>query len=149
VPVDPLPVNPALLDLIAGQPGGILITLRRNGRPQSSVVNHAFDAPTRTVRVSLTEDRAKTRNLRRDPRASFHVVRPDLAMYAVGDGIAQLGAVAADPHDATVDDLVDLYRRIAGEHPDWDDFRSAMVAERRLMLTLPLDHVYGWIEPHA
>jgi len=107
-------------------------------------VSHTLDVPTRTLRISVTDDRAKTRNLRRDPRASFMVTRPDGSAYAVGEGTAQLSVPAGDPHDPTVDALVDLYRAVQGEHPDWDDYRSAMVAERRVVLTLPLDRVYGW-----
>lgn len=114
-----MPVDPGLLDLFTVQRGGSLITLKRDGRPQASVVSHAFDAGSRTVRVSITEPRAKTRNLRRDPRASFMVTAPDLRSYAVGEGTAQLTAPAAVPDDATVDALVALYRDIVGEHPDW------------------------------
>ncbi|WP_219413601.1 PPOX class F420-dependent oxidoreductase [Pseudonocardia nigra] len=138
------PAESTLLDLFARQGNGILITLKRDGRPQSSVVSYAFDPAERTVRVSITDDRAKTRNLRRDPRASFQVVRPGLSGYAVGEGTARLSPVAADPHDATVEALVDLYREVQGEHPDWDEYRAAMVADGRLVLTLRLDHVYGW-----
>jgi PPOX class probable F420-dependent enzyme len=137
--------DPALLDLFARLPGGSLITLKRDGRPQASVVIHAWDAPTRRIRVSLTDDRAKTRNLRRDPRASYQVVSPDLTAWAVGEGFAELTPPAADPHDATVDALVDLYRRLAGEHPDWAEYRAAMVADRRVVLTLAFEHVYGGI----
>ena len=93
--------DPALLDLFARLRGGSLITLKRDGRPQASVVIHVWDAATRSVRVSLTDDRAKTRNLRRDPRASYQVVAPDLRAWAVGEGFAQLTPPAADPHDAT------------------------------------------------
>ena len=139
--------DPALLELFARQRGGSLITLKRDGRPQASVVTHAFDAETRTLRVSVTEPRAKTRNLRRDPRASYLVTSTDLRAYAVGEGVAALTPPAADPHDATVDALVELYRSIAGEHPDWDDYRKAMVADQRVVLTLPLDHIYGWVMP--
>ena len=135
--------DPALLDLFARLPGGSLITLKRDGRPQASVVIHAWDAATRSVRVSITDDRAKTRNLRRDPRASYQVVTPDLGAWAVGEGIAELTPPAAEPHDATVEALVDLYRTLAGEHPDWDEYREAMVADRRVVLTLAFDHVYG------
>ncbi len=142
-----MPVDPGLLDLFTAQRGGTLITLKRDGRPQASVVTHAFDPATRTARVSITEPRAKTRNLRRDPRASFMVTSPDLRSYAVGEGTAELTVPAADPHDATVDALVALYREIVGEHPDWDDYRAAMVADQRVLLTLRLDHVYGWIMP--
>ena len=75
------------------------------------------------------------------------VTTPDLRAYAVGQGIAQLTPPAADPTDATVEALVDLYRTLAGEHPDWDEYRAAMVADHRVLLTLPLEHIYGWIMP--
>jgi PPOX class probable F420-dependent enzyme len=135
--------DPALLDLFARLRGGSLITLKRDGRPQASVVIHAWNAATRGVRISLTEDRAKTRNLRRDPRASYQVVAPDLRAWAVGEGFAELTPPAADPHDATVEALVALYRTLAGEHPDWAEYRAAMVADRRVVLTLGFEHVYG------
>ena len=138
--------DPALLDLFARLPGGSLITLKRDGRPQASIVVHAWDAATRTIRVSLTDDRAKTRNLRRDPRASYQVVSPDLRAWAVGEGFAELTPPAADPHDVTVEALVALYRTLAGEHPDWADYRAAMVADRRVVLTLTFEHVYGGIQ---
>ena len=136
-------LDPSLLAMFGEIRGGTLITLKRDGRPQSSVVTHAFDAADRTLRISLTDGRAKTRNMRRDARVSYQVTTPDLWAYAVGEGIAQLTPVAADPHDATVDDLVTLYRDVAGEHPDWDEYRAAMVAESRLVLRITLDHVYG------
>jgi PPOX class probable F420-dependent enzyme len=138
--------DPALLDLFARLRGGSLITLKRDGRPQASVVIHAWDAATRSIRASLTDDRAKTRNLRRDPRASYQVVAPDLTAWAVGEGYAELTPPAADPHDATVEALVDLYRSLAGEHADWAEYRAAMVADRRVVLTLPFEHVYGAIQ---
>ena len=138
--------DPALLDLFARLRGGSLITLKRDGRPQASVVIHVWDAAARSVRVSLTDDRAKTRNLRRDPRASYEVVAPDLRAWAVGEGYAELTPPAADPHDPTVEALVALYRALAGEHPDWGEYRAAMVADRRLVLTLAFDHVYGAVQ---
>ncbi|MCX6463884.1 MAG: PPOX class F420-dependent oxidoreductase [Pseudonocardiales bacterium] len=136
-------LDPSLLAMFGEIRGGTLITLKRDGRPQSSVVTHAFDPADRTLRISLTDSRAKTRNMRRDPRVSYQVTSSDLWTYAVGEGIAQLTPVAADPHDATVDDLVTLYRDVAGEHPDWDEYRAAMVADGRLVLRITLDHVYG------
>jgi PPOX class probable F420-dependent enzyme len=133
----------SLLELLASRPMGVLVTLKRDGRPQLSNVSHAFDPRRRLIRVSVTDGRAKTANLRRDPRASFHVSSADGWAYAVAEGTAQLSPVAADPHDATVDELVEVYRAIQGEHPDWDDYRRAMVADRRLVLRLPVDRVYG------
>ncbi len=141
--------DPTLLALFTEIGGGTLITIKRDGRPQSSIVSHAFDPASRTLRISVTEGRAKTRNLRRDPRVSYQVARADLGAYAVGEGLAQLSPTAADPQDATVEALVGYYRDLRGEHPDWDDYRATMVADRRVLLTVVLDHVYGWVRPAA
>ncbi|HEY3632615.1 MAG TPA: PPOX class F420-dependent oxidoreductase [Jatrophihabitantaceae bacterium] len=124
---------------------GVLVTLRRDGRPQLSNVLHTYNPATRLVRVSITADRAKARNLARDPRASYHVTSDDFWSWAVADGTAELTPVAADPHDATVAELVDMYRAISGEHPDWDEYRAAMVADRRLAVRLHVEHVYGQV----
>jgi PPOX class probable F420-dependent enzyme len=133
----------ALIQLLAGIDHGVLVTLRADGRPQLSNVNHTFDPATRRVRVSVTDNRVKVRNLRRDPRASYHVASADFWRWAVADGTVTLTPVAEDPHDATVEELVDVYRAIAGEHPDWDDYRRAMGADRRLVATLSVERVYG------
>ncbi|MFE7323394.1 PPOX class F420-dependent oxidoreductase [Streptomyces sp. NPDC057565] len=133
----------ALLRLIAEEDGGVLVTLKRDGRPQLSNVNHFYYPEERIIRVSITEGRAKTRNLRRDPRASYHVTSKDRWAWTVADGAAELSPVAADPHDATVEELITLYRDVQGEHPDWDDYRSAMVRDRRIVLRLHVEHVYG------
>ena len=125
-------------------PRGVLVTLKRDGRPQLSNVGYLYDTAAQVVLISATDDRAKTRNLRRDPRASFYVTTPDLGAYVVGEGLAELGSVAHDPHDVVVDQLVDHYRALQGEHSDWADFRAAMVRERRLLVRLPLAHAYGW-----
>ena len=132
-----------LAELLGSQHRGVLATIRRDGRPQLSNVGHVYDHAARTIRVSVTDDRAKTRNLRRDPRAAFHVTTKDGWSYAVADCTAELTETAQDPHDATVDELVDLYRALAGEHPDWDDYRAAMVAEKRLVLRLHVERLYG------
>jgi PPOX class probable F420-dependent enzyme len=133
----------ALLALLTEHDGGVLVTLKRDGRPQLSNVTHAYDPDERTVRVSLTDDRAKTRNLRRDPRASYHVTSDDRWAYTVAEGTADLTPVARDPHDETVEELIRLYRDVQGEHPDWDDYRTAMVRDRRLVLRLRVERAYG------
>nr|WP_184843571.1 PPOX class F420-dependent oxidoreductase [Kribbella solani] len=120
---------------------GVLVTIKRDGRPQLSNVTYVFDGT--RVRVSLTDDRAKTRNLRRDPRASLYVDGPRGRSYLVLEGKAELSPVAAEPNDAVVDDLVDYYRTASGEHPDWDDYRAAMVRDRRLVFSMTIDHAYG------
>jgi hypothetical protein len=65
------------------------------------------------------------------------------------EGDAQLSAVAAAPDDATVDELVELYRSLAGEHDDWDDYRRAMVADHRLVARLRPTHAYGMLPSPA
>lgn len=132
-----------LLALIADNSLGVLATLKRDGRPQLSNVTYHFDPRTLTVEVSVTEPRAKTRNLRRDPRASILVSSEDGWSYAVAEGNVVLSEPAAEPTDATVEALIALYRSVAGEHPDWDDYRRAMVTERRVLLRLPISHLYG------
>ncbi|OBH92922.1 PPOX class F420-dependent oxidoreductase [Mycobacterium sp. E2733] len=132
-----------LLAVISGNSLGVLATIKRDGRPQLSNVSYHFDPRDLAVRVSITEPRAKTRNLRRDPRASILVDADDGWSYAVAEGTAILTPPAAAPGDATVEALIALYRNIAGEHPDWDEFREAMVTDRRVLLTLPISHVYG------
>jgi PPOX class probable F420-dependent enzyme len=132
-----------LLALICGNSLGVLATIKRDGRPQLSNVSYHFDPRNLTIQVSITEPRAKTRNLRRDPRASIHVSSDDGWAYAVAEGDAVLTPPAGSPDDDTVEALVALYRNIAGEHPDWDDYRRAMVDDRRVVMTLPISHVYG------
>jgi PPOX class probable F420-dependent enzyme len=132
-----------LLALLAEHHGGVVVTLKRDGRPQLSNVSYTFDPATRLIRVSITDGRAKTRNLRRDPRVSFYLSGPNFRSYVVAEGTAELTPVAKDPNDATVEELIDVYRAIAGDHPDWQEYREAMVADERLVLRIPVDRVYG------
>ena len=133
----------ALLSLLSEVKRGVLVTLKRDGRPQLSNVLHAYDPEQRIVRVSVTADRAKTRNLARDPRAGYHVTTADGWSWTVAEGDAELSDVAADPYDPVVEELVDLYRAISGEHADWGEYRAAMVAERRRVVRLRVRHAYG------
>jgi PPOX class probable F420-dependent enzyme len=132
-----------LLALLSDNSLGVLATIKRDGRPQLSNVSYHFDPRGVVVQVSITESRAKTRNLRRDPRASILVSSDDGWSYAVAEGTAELTPPAAAPDDDTVQALITLYRNIAGEHPDWDEYRQAMVTDRRVVLTLPISHLYG------
>ena len=132
-----------LLALIADNSLGVLATIKADGRPQMSNVTYHFDPRALTIEVSVTEPRAKTRNLRRDPRASLLVSSEDGWSYAVAEGDAVLSPPAAAPDDATVESLVALYRAVAGEHPDWDEYRRAMVVDRRVLVRLPIGHLYG------
>ncbi|MGW8380474.1 PPOX class F420-dependent oxidoreductase [Streptomyces sp. ODS28] len=125
---------------------GVLVTLKRDGRPQLSNVNYLYSPQKRLIRVSITAGRAKARNLSRDPRASFYVTSKDGWSWAVAEGNAELSPIAADPNDATVDELVEIYSLIRGDHPDWDEYRNAMVNDRRLVVRLNVERVYGHIQ---
>jgi PPOX class probable F420-dependent enzyme len=121
---------------------GVLATVKADGRPQLSNIMFAV-GPDGVVRISVTATRAKTVNMRRDPRVSLHVTAVDFWSYVVLEGEADLTAVAADPDDATVDELVALYRALQGEHADWAGYRAAMVAEERLVVRLRATRAYG------
>ena len=138
--------DPRLLDFVAGNRWGVLATIKADGRPQLSNIGYAYDRAAGVVRISVTADRAKTRNLQRDPRASLHVTSQDFWTWAVLEGTADLTPVAADPHDGTVEELVAYYRGVTGEHPDWDEYRQAMVTDRRLVVRLSVDHLYGQLQ---
>ncbi|MFI5796679.1 PPOX class F420-dependent oxidoreductase [Streptomyces sp. NPDC051677] len=133
----------ALLALLSEGRSGVLVTLKRDGRPQLSNVSHHYYPDEGVIRISVTDDRAKTRNLRRDPRASYHVSAPGHRAYTVAEGAADLTPVAEDPYDDTVEELIRLYRDVVGEHPDWEDYRAAMVRDRRLVLRLHVERAYG------
>ena len=123
---------------------GVLITLREDGRPQSSDV--AFLVRDGTFVISLTDTRAKTHNMRRDPRVVLHLTDPSTWTYLSFDGTASLSPVALATDDATNDALVDHYEKVANQaHPDWDEYRRAMVAEQRLLATFTPTSVVGQI----
>ena len=132
------------LDFVRQHTFGVLATLRRDGRPQLSNVAYAV-GDDGVISVSITDSRAKTQNLRRDPRASLHVTRDDFWAYCVLDSDAELLPVVGDPNDATADALVEYYRRANGEHPDWDEYRRAMVTDKRLVVRLTPTHAYGML----
>ena len=136
-------VDPAMLGVLAAHRWGVLTTIKRDGRPQLSNVGYSYDAEAQLIRVSVTDSRAKTRNLRADPRVTLHVASKDFWTWVAVEGTAELTPVAADPHDDTVEELIAYYRGINGEHDDWDEYRAAMVAERRLVVRFRPEHTYG------
>jgi len=133
-------------DFIRDRKQGVLITIRSNGRPQLSNILYLL-GDDGVVRISVTDDRAKTKNLRRDPRASLYVLGDNFYQYVVVEAQAELMPVAADPHDATVEALVAYYRGAMGEHPDWDDYRTSMVNDKRLIVMLRPERAYGMVAP--
>jgi PPOX class probable F420-dependent enzyme len=138
-------VDPRMLAFVASQHAGVLATLKRDGRPQLSNLFYAWDDEQQLARISVTADRAKTRNLQADPRATLHVSSADFWTWVAVEGTAELTPVAADPHDATVEELITYYRGVSGEHEDWDEYRAAMVADRRRVVRFRPEHAYGQI----
>jgi PPOX class probable F420-dependent enzyme len=120
----------------------ILVTLKSDGKPQLSNVLHAVDADG-VIRVSIHTGRAKYANLRRTPWAALHVNGPTFWGYAVLECEVTLSDPAAAPDDAAVEELVEVYRAISGEHDNWDDYRAAMVREERVVVRLTPTRAYG------
>ncbi|HET6737191.1 PPOX class F420-dependent oxidoreductase [Mycobacterium sp.] len=129
--------------LLAESQLGVLATIKSNGLPQLSPVTPYYDRDAGVIYVSMTDGRAKTANLRRDPRAVIEVTSSDGWAWATAEGTVTLTGPGADPHGPEVEALVDYYRNAAGEHPDWDEYRAVMVSDRRVLMALTVDHVYG------
>ncbi len=129
--------------LLAGARLGVLATIKANGLPQLSPVTPFYDRDAEVIHVSMTDGRAKTANLRRDPRAALEVTSADGRAWATAEGTVSLTGPGVDPHGPEVQALVDYYRAAAGEHPDWDEYRSVMVSDRRVLMTLAVQRVYG------
>jgi PPOX class probable F420-dependent enzyme len=112
----------------------VLITRRGEGRLQTSPIVCGLHEDGR-VAISVTEGRAKTKNLRRDPRATLCVTSDAFfGAWVQIDGTAEIV-----PMPEALDGLVALYRQISGEHPDWDDYENAMERDRRVLLLISID----------
>jgi PPOX class probable F420-dependent enzyme len=122
---------------------GVLATIKASGMPQLSPITPYYDRAAGVLYVSMTEGRAKTVNLRRDPRAAVEVTSADGWSWATAEGPVTLTGPGTDPHGPEVDALVDYYRKAAGEHPDWDEYRAVMVSDRRVLMALSVERVYG------
>jgi len=125
-------------DFLAANHRCVLVTHKADGALQSSPVVCAVDDQGRVL-LSVTQDRAKTRNVRRDPRVSLTVFTDAFfGPWVHLDGTAEV----VDLPEA-MDLLVGYYRQVAGEHPDWEEYRSAMVSEGRCVLRISVSHAAG------
>ncbi|HSE55537.1 MAG TPA: PPOX class F420-dependent oxidoreductase [Nocardioidaceae bacterium] len=123
-----------LLEFLRPRHKGTLVSTRRDGRPQMSPVTCGVDDEGRIV-VSTYPERAKAVNLRRDPRVSILVHSDDWNdPYVQVDGTAEV----LDMPDA-LEPLVEYYRCISGEHPDWDEYRKAMVAQDKSLIRITIE----------
>lgn len=140
-----LDIDEALL-WATGRTPAVLITTKADGSPQSSDV--AFAVIDGEIVISITADRAKTANIRRDPRVALHITAPTEWSYVAFSGEATLSPVTTHPGDATADELVDYYEHVAGgPHPDWTEYRAAMIAEKRLTARLRPKRAVGHLRP--
>jgi PPOX class probable F420-dependent enzyme len=127
-----------------GRSDGVLITIRRDGRPQSSDIAYLLDDG--VFNISVTESRAKTANMRRDPRVVLHITDRSAWAYLSFDGTVDLMPATTSPDDATADALVAYYESVAGEaHPDWDEYRRVMIEEGRLIARFTPTSVVGQV----
>lgn len=111
----------------------VLATVRADGRPQLSPVTCGVDDAGRAI-ISTRETAIKTRNLRRNPAASLCVFTEGFfGQWVQVDGTAEIISLPA-----AMDLLIDYYRRISGEHPDWADYREAMIRERRCVARITI-----------
>jgi PPOX class probable F420-dependent enzyme len=112
----------------------VLATWRRDGRLQMSPITVGLDATGRAI-FSSRETAYKVRNLRRDPRASLCVFMKKF----VGPWVQIEGTAEVVTLPEAMEPLVDYYRRLAGEHPDWDDYRRAMIRDRRALIRITIE----------
>jgi len=124
----------AVLEFLRAHPRGVLATYRRDGQAQLSPVVAAVDDESRVV-ISTREGAMKTLNVRRNPRAALCVLNDGF----YGEWHTVEGTVEVVSLPEAMEPLVDYYRRVSGEHPDWPDYRDAMVRERRVLLRITVD----------
>ena len=123
-----------LLEFLRPRHQAILMTTRRDGRPQSSPNTCGVDGEGRIV-ISTYPERAKVRNIRRDPRVSVCVLSPDFGgPWVQVDGTAEV----LDLPEA-VEPLVEYFRVISGEHPDWDEYRQAMRDQGKSLIRITIE----------
>ena len=119
------------LEFARKNPRAVLATMKRDGTPQMSPILVGVDKDDRLV-ISTRETAMKTANVRRDPRAWLCILNERFF-----GGWAQLsGAVEVVSLPDAMEPLVEYYRSISGEHPDWDDYRSAMNRQRRCLIRI-------------
>lgn len=121
-------------DFITSNHRAVLATRRRDGNPQLSPVTCGVDAAGRVI-ISTRETAIKTKNLRRDPHAALCVFSDGF----FGRWVQVEGSAEVVPLPGAMEPLVDYYRLVSGEHPDWDDYRAAMARERRVIVRMTIE----------
>lgn len=132
----------ALSELLGRQQFGTLATVKRSGHPHLTTMVYSWDAEARTLRFSTTADRVKTAHLRRNPRAALHVQGGDVWSFAVAEGSAEVSEITTVPGDAVGRELLAMLPP-AARPEDEDAFLTQQVAERRVVIRLRVDRLYG------
>ena len=123
---------------------GVLITLRKDGRPQSSDI--AYTVIEGKFCISATATRAKTINLLRDNRAVLHITSPETWSYISFDGIAEITQTAQQSEDSVCKELAKVFTAIQKkQHPNWDEFNQTMINDKRLVIRFVPDSAVGQI----
>ena len=119
------------LEFLRANHRSVLIARKTDGNPQPSPVNHGVDSSGRVV-ISSREPAYKVRNIRRDPRVSLCAFTDNF----YGDWVSIEGTAEIISLPEAMEPLVELYRQIQGEHPDWEDYRAAMIRDRRVIIAI-------------
>lgn len=128
-------------EVAESQSQGVLATIKADGRPQLS--NILYSLRDGVVKISVAQNRAKAKNLSRDPRASLHVTSADFRSWIVLEGIAELTPPSTSPGDSVGVSLAEVWKDIAKrEHPDWTEFLETMAKERWLIISFKVDRYY-------
>ncbi len=126
--------RPELEEFVRPRHHGVLVTTRSDGRPQTSLVTMGLSDAGEIV-IATYPERAKAKNLRRAPAASVCVLSDDFG----GEWVQVYGTASVVDVPEAVEGLVDYFRAISGEHPDWDEYRQAMVDQGKSLITLTID----------
>ncbi|MGC4947439.1 TIGR03618 family F420-dependent PPOX class oxidoreductase [Streptomyces sp. DT224] len=132
----------ALSELLGTQQFGTLATVKRSGHPHLTTMLYSWDAEARVARFSTTAERVKVSHLRRDPHAALHVLGDDVWSFAVAEGTAEVSEVTTTPGDAVGRELLAVIPP-AARPEDEDVFLEQLVAERRVVIRLKADRLYG------
>ncbi|MEU3844745.1 TIGR03618 family F420-dependent PPOX class oxidoreductase [Streptomyces sp. NPDC028635] len=132
----------ALSELLGAQRFGTLATVKRSGHPHLTTMLYSWDPEARIARFSTTADRVKVAHLRREPRAALHVQGGDVWSFAVAEGEAEVSQITTAPGDAVGRELLGMIPQDA-RPADERGFLEQLVAERRVVLRLKVDRLYG------
>lgn len=129
----------AMLELLAASQFGVLASRKRDGTPHLATMVYAWDPDTRILRFSSVDDRVKPRHFRADPRGALHVSTADHMKFAVAEGTVEVTGSSTAPGDDVGLELLSMQPAVT----ERDRFLQNMVEDRRVVIRLHVDHLYG------